>query len=337
MEIFKNYSLRNHNTFGVNAIASTAMVINSESDLIKGLKSAEHENLITIGEGSNILFVSEYVDKLVILNKINGIKILHRNDDDIQIEAGAGVMWDDLVRFCVKNNFGGIENLSMIPGTVGAAPVQNIGAYGQELKDHFESLTAIEISNHNQVILNQSECNFGYRDSIFKKELKDKVVITSVRLRLKIRPKLNIFYGTIAKEIESLKILTPGIEDVSRIIRKIRTEKLPDPNIYSNAGSFFKNPVITKIEYDELKREFQDIVGYPENENHFKIPAAYLIEKCGLKGLKHGNVGTYPTQPLVVVNYGNATGKEIFEFAQFIKQKVFETFHIQLQEEVNLL
>lgn len=337
MEIFKDYSLLDHNTFGINSFASSAVVISSEMELMECFKSFKKKNVFILGEGSNVLFVSEYIDACVILNQIKGIKVVEKNNDEVIVESGSGVLWDDLVKYCVKNNFGGIENLSLIPGTVGAAPIQNIGAYGQELKDHFDSLTAIEISSGKKIHLHKDECNFGYRDSIFKKELKNKVIVTSVRLKLKTNPKINIVYGTIAKELESLGILHPTIEDVSNVIRKIRTEKLPDPKIYGNAGSFFKNPITTKDHYESLKKDFPDIVGYPENENHIKIPAAYLIDKCGLKDYKVGNVGTYPTQPLVIVNYGNATGKEVFDFAQMIKQKVFEIFHVQLQEEVNIV
>lgn len=337
MEIFKDYSLLDHNTFRINSVASSAVVINSEKELTECLKSIKVKNVFILGEGSNVLFVSEYINVCVIINRIKGIKVVEKNNDEVIVESGSGVLWDDLVKYCVKNNFGGIENLSLIPGTVGAAPIQNIGAYGQELKDHFDSLTGVEISSGKKIHLNKDECNFGYRDSIFKKELKNKVIVTSVRLKLKTNPKINIVYGTIAKELESLGILHPTIEDVSNVIRKIRTEKLPDPILYGNAGSFFKNPVTTKGNYESLKKDFPDIVGYPENENHIKIPAAYLIEKCGLKDIKIGNVGTYPTQPLVIVNYGNATGKEVFDFAQMIKQKVFDTFQIQLQEEVNIV
>ena len=331
MEIFKDYSLLDHNTFRINSVASSAVVINSEKELTECLKSIKVKNVFILGEGSNVLFVSDYINVCVIINRIKGIKVVEKNNDEVIVESGSGVLWDDLVKYCVKNNFGGIENLSLIPGTVGAAPIQNIGAYGQELKDHFDSLTAVEISSGKKIHLNKDECNFGYRDSIFKKELKNKVIVTSVRLKLKTNPKINIVYGTIAKELESLGILHPTIEDVSNVIRKIRTEKLPDPKLYGNAGSFFKNPITTKDHYESLKKDFPDIVGYPENENHIKIPAAYLIEKCGLKDIKIGNVGTYPTQPLVIVNYGNATGKEVFDFAQMIKQKVFEIFHVQLQ------
>lgn len=337
MEIFKDYSLLDHNTFRINSVASSAVVINSEKELTECLKSIKVKNVFILGEGSNVLFVSDYINVCVIINRIKGIKVVEKNNDEVIVESGSGVLWDDLVKYCVKNNFGGIENLSLIPGTVGAAPIQNIGAYGQELKDHFDSLTAIEISSGKKIHLHKDECNFGYRDSIFKKELKNKVIVTSVRLKLKTNPKINIVYGTIAKELESLGILHPTIEDVSNVIRKIRTEKLPDPKLYGNAGSFFKNPITTKDHYESLKKDFPDIVGYPENENHIKIPAAYLIDKCGLKDYKVGNVGTYPTQPLVIVNYGNAAGKEVFDFAQMIKQKVFEIFHVQLQEEVNIV
>lgn len=337
MEIYKDYSLLDHNTFGINSVASSAVVINSEKELTECFKSIKDKNVFILGEGSNVLFVSEYINACVIINRIKGIKVVEKNNDEVIVESGSGVLWDDLVKYCVKNNFGGIENLSLIPGTVGAAPIQNIGAYGQELKDHFESLTAVEISSGKKIHLNKDECNFGYRDSIFKKELKNKVIVTSVRLKLKTNPKINIVYGTIAKELESLGILHPTIEDVSNVIRKIRTEKLPNPKLYGNAGSFFKNPITTKDHYESLKKDFPDIVGYPENENHIKIPAAYLIDKCGLKDYKVGNVGTYPTQPLVIVNYGNAAAKEVFDFAQMIKQKVFEIFHVQLQEEVNIV
>jgi len=337
MEIFKTYSLKPHNTFGLSPTANTAAIINSEQELAEILKTNIDKQILVLGEGSNILFTSLFVDALVIINRIAKIKVIEKNKNEVVVEAGSGVLWDDLVKYCVKNNFGGIENLSLIPGTVGAAPIQNIGAYGQELKDHFESLTAVKISSGKKIQLNKDECKFGYRDSIFKKELKSKVIVTSVKLKLKTNPKINIVYGTVAKELETLGILNPTIADESNVIRKIKSDKLPDPKIFGNAGSFFKNPVTTKDYYESLKKDFSDIVGYPENENHIKIPAAYLIEKCNLKDFKVGNVGTYPAQPLVIVNYGNATGKEIFEFSQMIKQKVFEKFQIQLEEEVNII
>jgi UDP-N-acetylmuramate dehydrogenase len=337
MEIIKNYSLLHHNTFGVECVASEFVEIESQQALKEVFKKSNIKNILIIGEGSNILFKSAALDSLVILNKIKGIRIINQTKDEVIIESGAGELWDDIVKYCVENNFGGIENLALIPGTVGAAPIQNIGAYGQELMDHFDSLTAIEIKSGKILHLNKSDCNFGYRNSVFKNALKNKVIITSVRLKLTKNPEVHTFYGSIAKELEVQNNSNPTINDVSKVVRKIRTEKLPDPKKYGNAGSFFKNPVTTSKQFEKLKKIFPDCVGYPENENHIKIPAAYLIEKCGLKDYKVGNVGTYPTQPLVIVNYGNASGKEVFEFAQIIRQKVFEIFHIQLEEEVNIV
>jgi UDP-N-acetylmuramate dehydrogenase len=337
MEIFNNYSLKQHNTFGIECVASSVAKVESTEQLMNILMQSINKNIIVLGGGSNVLFKSNSIDSLTILNCIKGINTIDDSADSVIVESAAGVLWDDLVKFCVSKNYGGIENLAMIPGTVGAAPIQNIGAYGQEIKDVFESLTAIEIATGKTINLNNAQCNFGYRDSIFKNELKGKAIITSVRLKLSKKSKVNSYYGSIAKELEAKKISTPTIADVSNIVRKIRTDKLPDPVQFGNAGSFFKNPIITNKLYESLRKHFHDIVGYPENENNIKVPAAYLIEKCNLKALRVGNVGTFPNQPLVIVNYGNATGSEILEFSKMIKDKVFKTFQIKLQEEVNIL
>jgi len=253
------------------------------------------------------------------------------------VEAGAGVMWDELVNYCIDNNIGGIENLSYIPGTVGAAPIQNIGAYGQELVDTFYELNGFYVDTCEMKNFNKSECSFSYRDSIFKNELKNKFVITSVRLTLNKNPDANLSYNPVKEEAEKRNIKHPTIKDIREIVIDIRKNKLPNPVEIGNAGSFFKNPVITKEKFNVLEKEYPDLKYFPVDEYNVKIPAAWLIEKCGWKGRRIGDAGTHKIQPLVIVNYGNASGKEIYEISAMIKNDVETNFDITLENEVNIL
>jgi len=337
MKIFKNYQLKNYNTFGVKVIADSFAEINFAEDLNELLSSCVSSKIFILGGGSNILFKDPFLHTLVLKINIKGIKIIDENDDSVLIEVNAGEIWDDLVKFCVEGNYGGIENLSLIPGTVGAAPIQNIGAYGQELKEVFESLTAVKIDDGRKIYLTKDECKFDYRDSIFKRDLKNQVVITSVRLRLTKNPVPNKNYTNIIEELLKLGITNPTIKDLSNVIRKIRTEKLSDPVKIGNAGSFFKNPVVDLNTFERIKSEFPDLIGFKLEENKIKISAAWLIKKSGLKGLRIGNVGTYSKQPLVIVNYGDATGKEILSLTELIKQKVRQNFEVDLETEVNII
>lgn len=337
MKIFSNYSLKAHNTFGVEAKAKSFLEVSTSEEMKHFLPELKSEKFVLLGEGSNVLFKDEVVESKVIKVNTKGISIVESTKNEYLVEANAGVLWDDLVKFCVENNMGGIENLSLIPGTVGAAPIQNIGAYGQELSEVFDSLTALEIESGKQIWLSKDECTFGYRNSIFKNDLKNKVIILSVRLRLNRNPKIKIDYPDIWDEFVKLNIPNPTIKDVSRVIKRIRKTKLPDPKDLGNAGSFFKNPVISSEYFMQLKSEFDDLKGFSTAEDKVKISAAWLIDKAGLKGIKKGNVGTHFKQPLVIVNYGGATGKEIIAFAYFIKEKVNEKFKIFLEEEVNII
>lgn len=337
MEILQDYPLQNLNTFGIAVnsryFVSVASLIQLKDVLATDL--AKSDPVLIIGGGSNILFTRQYPG-LIILNQIKGIEITEEYESEVLISAGGGEVWQDLVDFTLNNNFGGIENLSLIPGSVGAAPIQNIGAYGAELKNVMESLTAIELATGQERTFNNAECDFGYRNSIFKKSLKDKYLITKVNLRLSKQPKLNTSYGVIESLLQQKGIDQPTVRDVSNAVIEIRQSKLPDPTVLGNAGSFFKNPVVDKIDYEGLKLLFSDIPGYI-NREHVKIPAAWLIEQCGWKGKRFGNVGVHDKQPLVLVNYGNGNGEEIKNLADKIRTSVTDKFGIELEAEIRII
>jgi UDP-N-acetylmuramate dehydrogenase len=338
MKVVKNISLKNLNTFGVDVKSKYFVEVYSEEELKQALNSKEyfnHKKLI-LGGGSNILFTKDF-DGLVIKNSISGIKLLNLDNNRVIVEAGAGVIWDELVKYCTDKNIGGIENLSYIPGTVGAAPIQNIGAYGQELEETFYELNGIYIDSCKTKKFNKSECSFSYRNSIFKNELKNKFIITSVRLKLNKNHNVNLSYNPVKEEVEKRNIKHPTIKNIRDIVIDIRKSKLPDPVEIGNAGSFFKNPVITKEKFKALKKEYPDCKHFFVDDDNVKIPAAWLIEKCGWKGKRIGNAGTHKVQPLVIVNYGNASGKEIYEISTIIKNDVKTTFDITLKNEVNIL
>ncbi|HSP88348.1 MAG TPA: UDP-N-acetylmuramate dehydrogenase [Ignavibacteriaceae bacterium] len=338
MNITKNISLKPFNTFGIDVKAKFFSEIRNEILLKKILSSHEFNsiNKLILGGGSNILFTKDY-DGLVIKISIPDIEIIYEDGETVLVKAGAGVIWNDLVQYCVERNFGGIENLSLIPGTVGAAPIQNIGAYGQELKDVFENLEGVFISNSKTAKFVKEECKFGYRDSIFKNELRNKFIVTHLTLRLSKNPILNLEYGNVRNELESMRLNNIGVKEVSDVICKIRLSKLPDPVKIGNAGSFFKNPEITVEQFNLLKENFNDIVGFNLGNGKIKIPAGWLIESCGWKGKIVGNTGSHAKQSLVLVNYGNATGEEILNLAEEIKKSVLDKFGIKLNEEVNIV
>ena len=337
MEILQDYPLQNLNTFGIAVNSRYFVSVNSLTQLkdVLGNGLAKSNPVLIMGGGSNILFTRQYPG-LIILNQIKGIEITDEQEDEVLISAGGGEVWQDLVDFTLNNNFGGLENLSLIPGSVGAAPIQNIGAYGVELKDVMESLTAIELATGQERTFNNAECDFGYRNSIFKKSLKDKYLITKVRLRLSKKAKLNTSYGAIESLLQQQGINQPTVNDVSNAVIEIRQSKLPDPAVLGNAGSFFKNPVVDKIDYEGLKLLFAGIPGYI-NGGHVKIPAAWLIDQCGWKGKRFGNVGVHDLQPLVLVNYGDGKGEEIKQLAEDIKASVAEKFGIELEAEIRII
>lgn len=338
MQLFDNYSLKNHNTFGINVFCryfAELDNVNEIKQLLSDKKFIKIPKLI-LGEGSNILFTKDF-DGLVIYQTSNNISITDEDDEFCYVTADAGVIWHDFVMYCVDRNLGGIENLSLIPGKVGAAPIQNIGAYGQELKDVFHSLRGITLTDLNEIEMSSSDCQFGYRDSIFKRNLKNKLIITQVTLRLDKTPKLNTNYWAIKEEMAKLQKDELTIKDISRIVCQIRTSKLPDPKILGNAGSFFKNPEVDFKLYQRIKGKYSDAAGYNLPDGKVKVPAAWLIEKCGFKGKRFGNVGVHQKQALVIVNYGNASAEEIISLKDLIKKAVIEKFEIELEEEVNLV
>jgi UDP-N-acetylmuramate dehydrogenase len=338
MQIHQNFSLKKHNTFGFDISSKYYAEVENVNEIKQILPEARFKSLpkLFIGGGSNILFTKNY-DGLVINQTSNKINVSSEDTNYAFVSAEAGVIWHDLVLFCVNKNLGGIENLSLIPGKVGAAPIQNIGAYGQELKDVFHSLKGIFIDDLREMNFNNSECEFGYRDSIFKKRLKNKFVITEVTLRLNKNPKLNVNYGAVGEELAKLKKNNLTIKDVSDVVCKIRTSKLPDPRTLGNAGSFFKNPEIAIESYDLIKRKFNDLPGYKVNDRIVKIPAGWLIEKCGFKGKRFGQVGVHEKQALVLVNYGKGKPEDILYLKDKIKSAVKLKFDIELQEEVNIV
>ena len=338
IKVNKDISLKPYNTFGIDVRAKFFLDTSSEPQLKNILASHEFNSTpkLIIGGGSNILLTKDY-DGLVLKISVPGIDIINENDESVIIKAGAGVIWHDLVLYCIGRNFGGIENLSLIPGTVGAAPIQNIGAYGQELKNVFYSLDGVYLENLQSAKFDSEDCRFGYRDSIFKNELKNKFIVTYVSLRLNKKPVPNINYGNIRSELENLKKENPGIADVSEIVCRIRQSKLPDPAVIGNAGSFFKNPEIIEEKFIELKEQFNNILGFNLGNGRIKVPAGWLIEMCGWKGKVVGNTGTHAKQALVLVNYGKASGQEILNLAKEIKESVYQKFGIELIEEVNVI
>ena len=337
MNITENISLKNYNTFNVDANAAYFVNLNSKADFEELLehKIYQQNSHYIIGGGSNILFTKNFTG-LVIHNNIRGIEILKETENDVEVKFGAGEVWHNCVLFCINNGFGGIENLSLIPGYIGAAPMQNIGAYGVELKDVFENLTAINLNTGKEEHFNKAACNFGYRESIFKNKAKDQYLITNVTLKLQKQPKFNISYGAIEKTLEENNVAELSIKAISDAVIQIRENKLPNPKVIGNAGSFFKNPVVNNEIAFNIKKDFPEMPNYPTADKT-KIPAGWLIDQCGFKGKVVGQTGTYKNQALVLVNHGNATGEEIISFSKEIQATVFKKFGIELAREVNLV
>jgi UDP-N-acetylmuramate dehydrogenase len=335
--IQEQVSLKRFNTFGIDVSAALFANIQTEEELKELLQNSDAKNIpmLVLGGGSNILFTQNF-EGLLIKVSIPGIQVVEKGDD-VFLTAGAGVVWNDLVVFAVERGYAGLENLSLIPGTVGASPVQNIGAYGVELKDVFSSCTALSIQDGGSRTFSFEDCAFGYRDSVFKRALKEKYIITSVTFKLSKSAKLNVQYGAIQAELAKRNILEPTIADISRIVSEIRQSKLPDPSTIGNAGSFFKNPVVDADVFQKLKIEHPDVVSFPAGENQFKLAAGWLIEQCGFKGIVAGQTGTWKNQALVLVNHGSATGAEVYNFSERIIMTVKETFGIMLEREVNVL
>jgi len=338
MQVQQNYFLKKYNTFGLDIYSKYFGEFNSMEELEELLEINKNiSSKMILGGGSNILFTRNY-DGIILKNNIAGIEIINEDQDFVYVKVGAGVNWHRFVMYCVNNNYCGVENLSLIPGNVGASPMQNIGAYGVEIKDVFYQLEAFHLHEKSIQKFSSNDCGFGYRESVFKKKFKDQFAILNVTYCLKKNPVYNISYGAIEEELKKMNVEKLSLKSVSDAVIHIRTSKLPDPKIIGNAGSFFKNPVITKYEFQEIQQQQQlKIPFYKMDVDHFKIPAGWLIEQCGWKGYRHGDAGCYNKQALVLVNYGNASGKEIFELSVQIQSSVKEKFGIALETEVNII
>lgn len=333
--VLHQVSLKSLHTFGLDIQAERFARFSSESELLDLLKT-EGPPAFLLGGGSNVLFTGD-VQGLVLQNRIGGMELVEENEQEVLLAVGGGVLWHDLVEWTLNQNLGGLENLSLIPGRVGAAPIQNIGAYGVELQSVFHHLDAIELFNQQEHRFDRSDCQFGYRDSIFKNEWKGRLCITRVYLTLQKKPTLNLSYGAIQEVLDEWQLSRPTIRDVSKAVIHIRQSKLPDPAVLGNAGSFFKNPIIPIRQLQDLQRQHPEMVFYPNGPEQVKVPAGWLIEHCGWKGKRIGNTGCHADQSLVLVNYGGATGAEVLAHAQRVIQSVQERFGITLQPEVNII
>ncbi|MCK5442017.1 MAG: UDP-N-acetylmuramate dehydrogenase [Maribacter sp.] len=337
MKIKKNISLKNYNTFGIDVKAKFFCEINSINELEQALQLEDYPKKFIVSGGSNMLFTKN-VDALVLYINIKGITILEESNDHVILKVMAGEIWHDMVLWTLDHDYGGLENMSLIPGNTGTAPIQNIGAYGVELKDTFVSCEAMEIGTQTLRRFTKEQCNFGYRDSYFKNKGKGKYIITSVTFKLtKRQHQLNTSYGAIEEELSRKGITKPTIKDVSNAVVTIRRSKLPDPKVLGNSGSFFKNPVLNKTEFGSFIVSHPKAKFYKISDDLYKIPAGWLIEQCGYKGKRFGNTGVHKDQALVLVNYGNATGKDIMGLANTIMESVYETYKIRIIPEVNII
>lgn len=337
MTILEHVSLKKYNTFGIEAKARYFCEINSLGQLRAALQLKGYPDFLILGGGSNML-ITQDLDYLVLYINIKGIKTIWENDDRIHIQVNAGENWHGLVLWTLDRNYGGLENLSLIPGNTGSAPIQNIGAYGVELKDVFVSCEAMEIASQEQITFSKEACRFGYRDSYFKNEGKGKFIITSIQLELtKKNHRKRLDYGAIASQLQLQGISDPTIKDISNTVIAIRQSKLPDPKELGNSGSFFKNPVIDQKEFDKLIDSHPTIPFYKIGEEEYKIPAAWLIEQCGYKGKRFGDAGIHEHQALVLVNYGNASGQQLIDLAQKVSHRVYKKFQVAIVPEVNII
>lgn len=335
--IRENYSLKKLHTFGMDVAArwfAEAADTAELAELITASRNRQIPHLI-LGGGSNILFTRD-ADCFVIRNNFCGIERIAEDADAVYVRAGAGEVWHTFVMHCIENGYAGIENLSLIPGSVGAGPMQNIGAYGVELKDVFHELEAWHIASGEVHRFSREACKFGYRESVFKRELRDQYVITAVTFRLLKKPVFNTSYGAIEQELQKMGVQEISIKAISQAVINIRSSKLPDPAKIGNAGSFFKNPVVSREKAEQLKAEFPNLVSYKNSETEYKLAAGWLIEQCGWKGFRKGDAGVHKDQALVLVNYADAKGNEVYELSQQILDSVHARFGVQLEREVNI-
>ncbi|RYY70638.1 MAG: UDP-N-acetylmuramate dehydrogenase [Chitinophagaceae bacterium] len=333
--IQEHTSLKKYNSFGIDATARYFARFNSFDGLEECL-SANIASRLILGGGSNILLTRNF-DGIVLKNELTGISLVKQDEDHVYLKSGAGENWHRFVEYCIQKNLAGVENLSLIPGNVGASPMQNIGAYGVEIKDVFHSLEAFHLNDKKIIEFGLKDCHFGYRESVFKGKYKGQFVITSVTFKLNKAPTYNISYGAIQQELEAMGVTELSLANVSAAVIRIRSSKLPDPALIGNAGSFFKNPTVPNEQYLHLKNNFPEMVGYDLQNGHTKLAAGWLIEQCGWKGYRKGDAGCHVKQALVLVNYGDAKGKEIYELSTAIISSVKDKFGVELHREVNII
>ena len=337
MKIYENFSLKKYNTFGIEANAKQFVAVHTVAELKAVLEQHAHDKKFILGGGSNMLLTQD-IDALVIHVDLKGKRIVKEDDDFVWVESDAGEVWHEFVLWTIDQNFGGLENMSLIPGNVGTTPVQNIGAYGTEIKDTFVSCEAMQISTQTMKTFTKDACHFGYRESIFKQEAKDQYVITSVVFKLtKRNHKINTSYGDITSELTKNKIQIPNLKDVSNAVIAIRQSKLPDPKELGNSGSFFKNPIISKEQFEKVQQNFPDAKFFEISPTKVKVPAGWLIEHAGLKGYRKDDAGVHKNQALVLVNYGTATGQDILNLSKYVQKTVFDKYGIAIEAEVNVI
>ncbi|NQY08724.1 MAG: UDP-N-acetylmuramate dehydrogenase [Flavobacteriales bacterium] len=338
MNVIKNYSLHKLNTFGIDVNAKLYCEINSTDELIEIIGSDDFKNnqVLILGGGSNLLFTKDY-NGIVVKNNLKGIEVVEENNDHVSVTVGGGENWHEFVMHCVNNNYGGIENLSLIPGNVGASPMQNIGAYGVEVKDTITKVEAIDLSDGAIKVFSNADCNFGYRTSVFKQELKNKYLISAVTFQLTKQPTFNTSYGAITSELEAMGVTDLSIKNISKAVCNIRSSKLPDVKVTGNAGSFFKNPVIDSSTFEKLKSDYPEVANYPQPNGKVKLAAGWMIEQCGWKGKRIKDYGVHPQHALVLVNYGVSNGQDIYNLSGEIIASVEEKFSVTLEREVNIL
>lgn len=337
MQLLQNFSLKNYNTFGIDVKAERFVSVTSIEELKTVLRRTYADDLFILGGGSNMLLTHD-IQKTVVHISLTGKKIISQTEEEVIVEGAGGENWHDFVRWTLSQDYGGLENMSLIPGNVGTAPIQNIGAYGVELKDCFVSCEAMNVQTLEVIRFNLEDCDFGYRNSVFKNQLKHQFIITSVQFRLsKKNHRIHSEYGAIQAELDAAGIEEPSIQDISEAVIKIRRSKLPDPAKIGNSGSFFKNPVISMKTFNKIKEEWPELPCYKISEEEVKVPAGWLIDQAGLKGYREGDAGVHEKQALVLVNYGKATGNEILELARKVQHDVHRKFHIELEPEVNII
>ena len=338
MIISSNISLKPYNTFGIDVSAKYFTGVQSSNDILELLQTPEYKNneRLILGGGSNML-LTKNVDAIVVKNNLKGIEVVNEIEDTVFVKCAGGEVWHEFVMWCIEKNYAGLENLSLIPGCTGASPMQNIGAYGVEIKDCFYELEAIHAITGELKTFSKSDCEFGYRESVFKHQFKNQFIITSVTFQLSKKPQFHIEYGAIKQELDNMNITELSIKAISKAVINIRSSKLPNPKEIGNAGSFFKNPEVRAEVYNQLKVNFPNIVAYPFENGNYKLAAGWLIEQSGLKGYRVGDAGVHKLQALVLVNYGKASGNEIYDLSTHVLKTVKDKFGVELEREVNII